>query len=384
VSVVNKMLQDLDARKQQQIMSSDYVPRQIKPDKIGKYKVWGLAACICLVSLAFLASQLTGTDSSGTSVVSLPPQSFSSDITEELESPLTQLQASVSADVSYLSASAEPAIALIDSGVEGLQETQEVTSVTPTVDVASTIEADDPLTLAEVTAPESETATQVAIQDALQTVVAAQAEQQDEERGEFSMAPSNGAKVELSSLREQARLALADDHQTGAITALRAIVSNYPEDLRAPKQLASLLFSQQRFSEAAKVLEDALQAVPADSSLRMMLSRIAFKTGDIQSAYDTLAAHPFERLADTELLSFRAALAERLQHYEHATEDYSLLVGREPRNARWWLGLGVSQDKLAQNAAAIKSYQQAKDLNQLPSQVREFLQERIEILARQS
>jgi MSHA biogenesis protein MshN len=214
--------------------------------------------------------------------------------------------------------------------------------------------------------------------------MATELEVQDEAQGEFSIAPSNGAKVELSSLREQARLALADDDQASAVRALRAIVNNYPEDLRAPKQLASLLFSQQRFNEAAQVLENALEGLPADSSLRMMLSRIAFKTGDIQSAYDTLAAHPFERLADIELLSFRAALAERLQHYEHANQDYSLLVGREPRNARWWLGLGVSQDKLAQNAAAIKSYQQAKDLNQLPSQVREFLQERIEILARQS
>jgi len=165
---------------------------------------------------------------------------------------------------------------------------------------------------------------------------------------------------------------------------LRAILVNYPEDLRAPKQLASILFSQQRFGEAAQVLEVALQRLPSDSSLRMMLSRIAFKTGDIQLAYETLAAHPFERLADIELLSFRAALAERLKHYEHANQDYVLLVGREPRNARWWLGLGVSQDKLAQTGAAIKSYQQAKDLNQLPSQVREFLQERIDILARQS
>jgi MSHA biogenesis protein MshN len=217
-----------------------------------------------------------------------------------------------------------------------------------------------------------------------QSVLANIPESTPQEPGEFSIAPSNGAIAELSSLREQARVALAEENQSGAIDALRAILINYPEDLQAPKQLASILFSQQRFSEATEVLENALQGLPADSSLRMMLSRIAFKTGDIQLAYETLAAHPYKRLADIELLSFRAALAERLQHYQHANEDYVLLVGREPRNARWWLGLGISQDKLAQSSAAIKSYQQAKDLNQLPTQVREFVQERIDILARQS
>jgi MSHA biogenesis protein MshN len=208
--------------------------------------------------------------------------------------------------------------------------------------------------------------------------------EKDEPTAVFSMAPSNGGKAQLSLLRERARIALADDDKVAAVEALQAIVTDYPEDTRAPKQLASLLFSQQRFREAQAILENALSRLPADNAMRIMLSRIAYKTGNIQGAYDTLAAHPFPKLAEVELLSFRASLAERLKQYELASDDYRLLLAKEPQNAKWWLGLGVSQDKLSRVSEAIESYQQAQELNQLPAQVSGFLKERITILARQS
>jgi MSHA biogenesis protein MshN len=206
----------------------------------------------------------------------------------------------------------------------------------------------------------------------------------EQEKPVFSMAPSNGNKPQLSLLREQARIALSRDDELAAIKALQVIRAEYPEDKRAPKQLASLLFKRQSFSDAVTVLDGALKNTPADSTLRVMRARISFQTGDVVNAYTVLAEHPFPKMADIELLSFRAALAERLERYENAGDDYRLLLAKEPQNAKWWLGLGLSQDKLSQVADAISSYKQARSLNQLPSQVSGFLQERIDILARQS
>jgi MSHA biogenesis protein MshN len=378
MSVVNKMLQDLEARKQRQTISGDYVPKQPMEPKAKRFGVWGIAGAICIVSVAVVASQLQTTDPSIAHYQPADTRTLESEVVENANNNSDIVEpADTSAQVKTSTSNLDAVPSAI---IKDLEEPTLLAQATADLDSS----AEEPIFQESMTKqPEPKQLTATPVEE-VQPVLATTEEPAPKGSGEFSIAPSNGAIAELSSLREQARVALAEEDKGGAIDALRAILVNYPEDLRAPKQLASILFSQQRFGEAAQVLEVALQRLPSDSSLRMMLSRIAFKTGDIQLAYETLAAHPFERLADIELLSFRAALAERLKHYEHANQDYVLLVGREPRNARWWLGLGVSQDKLAQTGAAIKSYQQAKDLNQLPSQVREFLQERIDILARQS
>ncbi|MGB3725790.1 MAG: hypothetical protein WA981_08495 [Glaciecola sp.] len=200
----------------------------------------------------------------------------------------------------------------------------------------------------------------------------------------FNISPSDGAKSNLSQLRAQAHLAMQNGDDQGVINALQQIIAIEPSDLRTRKQLAALLFSKKRLDLAKVVLLEALSQAPGDSGSRLMLSRIFFKLGNNNQALKVLTDHPYDAIANDELLSFRAALAERIGKYNIAQKDYQLLVNRNPTEAKWWLGLGVSQDKQMLSNDAITSYQQAAELNQLPQQVDSFLQQRIRLLARRS
>jgi MSHA biogenesis protein MshN len=200
----------------------------------------------------------------------------------------------------------------------------------------------------------------------------------------FKVKASDGAKSTLSHLRAQAHLASKRGDDVGVIENLQAIIRLTPEDLRTRKQLAALLFSKNKLQSAKKELLKAIVQAPADSSIRLMLARVHFKSGDDQLALSVLVAHPSNSLANDELLSFRAALAEKVGEYAVSQQDYQLLVQRNPSEAKWWLGLGVSQDKQMLINQALTSYEQAQSLKQLPQQVDSFVQQRIALLTERS
>jgi MSHA biogenesis protein MshN len=200
----------------------------------------------------------------------------------------------------------------------------------------------------------------------------------------IKVAPSDGAKTKLSSLRASAHLASKDNDEEEVVRLLQEILRIAPNELRTRKQLAALLFSKEQLDYAQKVLAEGLRLAPSDSSLRLMLARIHFKLGDQTKAFSVLSQHPYEALANDELISFRAALAERIGKYPEAEQDYLVLIKRNPTEAKWWLGLGVSQDKQRLSKKAITSYQQAQSLKQLPQQVDTFVESRIQLLARRS
>jgi MSHA biogenesis protein MshN len=201
---------------------------------------------------------------------------------------------------------------------------------------------------------------------------------------QLDIKPSDGSKGRLSQLRAQAHHASEKGDEQAVVASLQKIIELAPEDLRTRKQLAAMLFSKQKFQAAQQVLLEALVQAPADSSSRLMLARIHYRAGKNTAALDTLKAHPHHTLASDELLSFRAALAESIGEYQLAQGDYQLLVNRNPNEAKWWLGLGVSLDKQKLGEEAIASYEQAKSLKQLPQQVDTFVEQRIRLLARRS
>lgn len=199
-----------------------------------------------------------------------------------------------------------------------------------------------------------------------------------------SKSTGNQIDMQLSSLKAQASLASRNNDNDKVMQILQQIVRISPTQSRARKQLAAMLFSASKNQQAADLLKSGLNIEPQDSSMRLMLARIYFKEGNRKHAFSLLNSHPYGQLANDELLSFRAALAEKMGDYKVAQNDYLMLVRRNPAEAKWWLGLGVSHDKQSMGEQAIAAYQQAYSLNQLPQQVNEFVQKRIALLERRS
>jgi MSHA biogenesis protein MshN len=111
-----------------------------------------------------------------------------------------------------------------------------------------------------------------------------------------------------------------------------------------------------------------------------MQARLLFRENRNTQALTLLIEHPKNMIADDELLSFRAALAEKQEDYATSLQDYAVLLQRQPDNARWMLGLAISQDKQKMHAQAVVTYRKVKSSNQLSTQVVSFVDGRLAAL----
>ena len=182
-------------------------------------------------------------------------------------------------------------------------------------------------------------------------------------------------------LEQQIQLSLQNGDTPAAIKDLNELISLEPRNVSARKRLASLLFANGDPVRAAMLLHQGLQLNPEDSSMRLMHARLLFREKKNIQALALLKEHPRMVIADDELLSFRAALAEKQSDYETSHEDYLTLLQRQPNNARWILGLAISQDKQKMHKQAVSNYRKVKSSNQLSAQVLSFVDGRLAVLA---
>jgi MSHA biogenesis protein MshN len=72
-----------------------------------------------------------------------------------------------------------------------------------------------------------------------------------------------------------------------------------------------------------------------------------------------------------------AGLYQQNQQHDKAAETYLKLVKKNPQQSRWWLGLGISLEKMGKNVEAISAYKKARDLK-LPARLMKYVDGRLQ------
>ena len=221
-----------------------------------------------------------------------------------------------------------------------------------------------------------------------------------EPSSQTAAAASNKAKQNVTTLVntpqaiiEQVDLTpkqLAENAQSRALKALDsndfdAAVDAYAEALRyTPKdeelrqRLAALYYGKNDVRKAFDLLQIGIEMNPKGETLRIALSRLLIKEKQLTAALTPLS--PLTDDASVEYLSLRAALAQKNQFNDIALESYQALVQKEPNNARWWLGLGIQQERAFKLAQAKTSYQNALSKVGVSSSSITFIQDRLKTL----
>lgn len=167
-----------------------------------------------------------------------------------------------------------------------------------------------------------------------------------------------------------------------AIDYLYDAVQYNPLNVAAVNQLAGLLFGRNKIREAENVLRKGIQINPTSATLRLTLARIYQQTQREESALIVLIAAE-DSLDDDDpmnLVSMRAALAQKFGKHELAKDSYQWLTEKDPMDGRWWLGLGVAAERENTNKEAISAYQEAVNAGGLSDQAVKFARERIAYL----
>ncbi len=400
MSVVNKMLKDLEQRDKKSVYEADYVPLHLQTTKSRKWLVGVIVLVIFAGTATWLllpnnsASKNSEANLQGPSNINVlranSPQMESvnkadgvskrqQDIKEQQQAQivlseldqatLNSLENAKQAEAATVVAEAKLAkvnkelaqkIQQVEVKRIGLQQAQQQKSVQISgVSSANLVASTE--TQQNLTEP-------------------ARLKQSEAEEPMFNVSSSNKSASNHRMIEQRIQLSLKNGDTAAALKDLNDLLALEPRNASARKRLSSLEFAQGNPKRAAFLLDQGIKLAPNDSSMRLMLARLLFRENRNPQALAILNEHPKNVIADNDLLSFRAALAEKQKDYATSLQDYAVLLQRQPDNARWMLGLAISQDKQKMNEDAVITYKRVKSSNQLSAQVVSFVDRRLAAL----
>ncbi len=203
---------------------------------------------------------------------------------------------------------------------------------------------------------------------------------------------SSGISKQLKALTPQQRA--ENDFRRGttliqqgkvleAITALEQALQLDMQHAAARQTLVALLIESRRQDEAIRRLREGLQVDASQTGLAVILARLQVDRGELKPAVATLQRslpHASDRADDYH--AFLAALLQRDARHKDAIEHYSQALRTTPQNGLWWMGLGISLQAENRVADAIAAYRRAKTGVGLSPELLAFVDEKLNNLQR--
>lgn len=373
MSVVNKMLQDLEARQSQAVdITADYQPPQKKQSKLLVSLLLTLA--IAAIIFALFDKSLLFSDSKNTEIKPTKNSQLLPIATKKMTvAPNKRQQAQA-----QISSAPSKEVEVIAHETAPNRESKNTESVNNAlIEQAKTpnehkIIASKAAWLANSDSPNEPAETENSTEPAIQTT--------KEQTSSFSMS-SPSLQNNASSLKQRIAESLNNENPDMAQPLLQQLLITEPDNIKARKKLASLLFAQGNYAQTKQLLFQGIRLHPAQGDLKLMLARLYVAQKEPAQGMKILAEFQPNSDSQIEYLAYRGALAQKLKHTELSKADYQTLTNIEPDNAKWWLGLAIAEDQLGETKMAVHAYNKASSSGQLNASVNEFINQRISILA---
>ena len=169
----------------------------------------------------------------------------------------------------------------------------------------------------------------------------------------------------------------ANDMQT-ALSAYQEALRYAPTNVDTRQKLAALYFGKGDTRKAYEIIQEGISLDINNQTLRLALSKLLVKANQPQAALSPLVHMP--PMPNRDYLAMRAVLAQKQKQDAIALESYQLLTQRDPENARWWLGLGIQQERALQFTSAVNSYNKALGKVGISNQSQAFIRDRLMVL----
>jgi tetratricopeptide (TPR) repeat protein len=172
-----------------------------------------------------------------------------------------------------------------------------------------------------------------------------------------SVAPA-AEQLAAAALREAMELARAGQRQAALQRAQEALALAPAQG--AARQLAAVLQHESGDTAGALALlrEGAQMPAPAPA-LTLLLARLLGAQGLADEALEVLRRHD---LRSAEAEGLRGGLLAQQGHYDQALPAYESAVHQQPGHAMWWFGLAVALDSQGQGERARQAFAQARGL----------------------
>ena len=171
---------------------------------------------------------------------------------------------------------------------------------------------------------------------------------------------------------------LQEGRVSEAMAALQQTLQLDPRHQGARETLVRLLLEAQRPDEAARQLQLSLALDPKQPAQAMMLARLQLdKPNGGPAALETLMRSLPYAADNGDYRAFLAGVLQREQRYREAAEHYQLALQAAPDNSVWWMGLGIALQADNHPAQARQAFERAKGLQTLSPQLQAFVERKL-------
>jgi len=197
-------------------------------------------------------------------------------------------------------------------------------------------------------------------------------------------APSG--RVETTAQRAEngyrrALLSLEDGRVTEAIGHLEGALRADPRHEAARQTLVGLLIEAKRPEEAIRQLGAALALDARQPAMAMLLARLQLERGS--PGIDTLTRTLPYAANNGEYRAFLAGALAREGRHREAAEHYSIALGTAPQNGVWWMGMAMSLQAENRTTDAAAAYRKARDRGKLTPELQGFVERKLKELGAQ-
>ena len=370
MSVINKMLQDLD-RRNAQAASPGRKPfadvRAIGGARAGAEWFWRVVAALLLVAAAWTVWV----------IYQLQPRSVVTELAHRAAEDTRRRAVSAAqsrpapqpvAMKPAAPAPSRPEVVVPQPAPEKLAAPMETLRLALTIDTPL---APPVRRSAEREAPgrkAAATAVRPAPRETAPTPAAAHIEKRARDR-----LPEDRAENEFRRAAQFLRHGRVVDAEEALIAALEADGAHQP----SRQTLIALYIEQGRTEDARARLEQGLALNAAHTPYAVALARIHVDRGDYSKALEVLDKIGAGAPLDQDFHAMRGAILLRMSRLAEAAEAYRLALGRSARNGVSWVGLGIALSELGRGAEARDAFRRGIATGSLSDDLRAYAEQRV-------
>ncbi|MCX7149735.1 MAG: tetratricopeptide repeat protein [Rhodocyclales bacterium] len=187
--------------------------------------------------------------------------------------------------------------------------------------------------------------------------------------------PSPAERAEIEYRRGV--LAQRQGNAEDAAGSYRAALTHYPEHAAARQTLAALLIDAKHFDDAEELLRKGAELAPVRMASTLALARLKVERNQAPEALELLQKNAASGERSAEYQGFAAALLNRAGRAAEAVEHYQAATRLAPNEGRWWAGLGIALDAAGKSPEAREAYQKARALPGLPADLAQHIEQRL-------
>lgn len=192
------------------------------------------------------------------------------------------------------------------------------------------------------------------------------------EKRDRTRSPDERAEAEFrrgAGLLNQGRSAEAEE-------AFAAALAAEPAHEASRQALVAMSLEQQKFEDARRLLQEGVALNPGNARFAAVLARILVERKDYAGALGVLNGVTSPVQGDADIQGLRGSVLQRLGRHAEAVEAFQAALRAAPQGGAAWLGLGSSFEALGKRPEAAEAFRRAAASASLDANTRSYAEQR--------